>query len=46
MLVLMSIPGPEGPELTVEYVIGIILYSFFLLLLRPLFCRTITKIVV
>jgi hypothetical protein len=41
----MSINAAEGPELIVEYVIGIILYSSFLLLLRPLFCRTLIKIV-
>ena len=40
----MSITAAEGSELIVEYVIGIILYSSFLLLLRPLFYRTLTKI--
>ena len=38
------VTAAEGSELIVEYVIGIILYSSFLLLLRPLFCRTLTKI--
>jgi len=45
MSMSMFMSAAEGPELIVEYVIGIILYSSFLLLLRPLFCRTLIKIV-